>query len=454
MSGKLPRWDKILPNWIIRLRWLFIGVLILIIVVHETTELITHEFNLIDFIEMVIYASFLVIIGVLSELLLKSLAVQDHTLNILNYKHKLSLDLTNHQDWESLTTHLAKFPSTIAPINKSCLFLLNPISDNFEIAATWNSIEDPDVDFTFCMECLKKQTRDGFLFKPCTLHEAGFPRETFYIQLFYGDKFLAILQFNIQPGATLNSEQKDILQSISEEMGIALQAGLDRKRLSELEIIQATLAERRNLSHYLHDHLSQNLSYLCLKLDQLKSETGSMPLEKYRPELTGMLEAANQSYEIVRNKLETTQPATMPLLMNYLTEYAQKISRRAGINIAFRTLGKQVAILPNIQQGVFYVFQEALGNIEKHAEASKVEVIVEWCDKNLALTIQDNGRGFDPNQILSDKHFGIQIMQERISNINGTIIFSANQPHGTKVSISIPITPVKLIMEEGFKEAG
>jgi signal transduction histidine kinase len=454
MSRKFTRWDKLLPNWILRLRWLLIGALILLIVVHETFELLRQEFNWVDFIEMVIYAIFLVIIGVLSELLYKSLSVQDHALNILNYKHKLSLELTNYQDWESLSAHLAKIPSTIAPLNNSCLFLPNPILDDFEIAATWSNTGNPDRGFTVCKDCLKKQTMDGFLFKPCPLHEADFPKETYYLQLYYGIKILAILQFVLQPGATLNSEQEDILRSISEEMGVALNAGLDRKRLSELQIIQASLAERRNVSHYLHDHLSQNLSYLCLKLDQLNTENGSLPLENFRPELTGMLEVANQAYDIVRRKLESTQPATIPLLMNYLAEYAHKISTRAHFEVEFRTLGKQGAILPNVQQAIFYVFQEALGNIEKHAGATKVVVLIEWCEKNLSLVIQDDGRGFDPDQIQSEKHFGLGIMQERISNINGSISFSSSQPHGTKVSISIPITPINLLIDENIKGSG
>lgn len=443
---------KQLPDWIIRFRWLFVGIVGFFVLGHEIAELVMRGHNLIDELEIFIYISFLAIIGLLLELLLKALSAQDHTVNILNFKHKLSLELTNHQDWEELVAQLVEFPSTIAPINKACLYLLNPFSEMFEIASTWSSDGTTNGDFKVCISCLKQQTKDGFKFKPCHLHDGGFPSETYYIQLYYGAEFLAILQFSLQPGSILTSEQKEILQSISEEMGFALQAGLDRKRLSELHITQATLAERRNVSHYLHDHLSQNLSYICLKLDQLRSENGSIPLENFRPDIMGMLEAANQSYEIVRRKLETIHPATTPLLMNYLKEYAQKISVRAKFELNFKILGKPVAVLPEIQQAVFYAFQEALGNVEKYARASKVEVRAEWCDTNLSLFIQDNGQGFDPNLVSPEKHFGIQIMHERISKINGTINFSSSQPHGTTVSISIPLAPINLMMEDEIKK--
>jgi len=454
MVGKLEKWVKHLPDWwIIRQRWFFIGGLVIFVVGLEIAESIERGANFVDQTEMVIYISFLVIIGVLIDKLLNTLSMQDHTANILNYKHRLSLELTNHQDWETLTAQLAKFPSTIASINKSCLFLYNPVLDMFEVAATWSITGDTDGDFKVCMDCLKQQTKDGFQFKPCQLHDGGFRSETYYIQLYYGAEFLAILQFVLQPGSIVTSEQKEILQSLSEEMGIALQAGLDRKRLSELQITQVTLAERRNVSHYLHDHLSQNLSYLCLKLDQLKSENPSLPLENFRPELTGMLEAANQSYEIVRRKLETIHPETTPLLMNYLAEYAQKISKRANFQVIFTSHGKQVAVLPEVQQAVFYIFQEVFGIIEKHAGATNVKVLVEWCDKNLSLVIQDDGQGFDPDLVLADKHFGLQIMNERISKINGQIKYSSSQPHGTTVSITIPLPPVNFLIDDEVRES-
>jgi signal transduction histidine kinase len=449
----MTRWVRQIPDWIIRPRWLILGVLVIFVVGLEIAESIVRGINIVDGTEIMVYVSFLAAIGVLIEILLRTLAQKEHTLNIVSYKHKLSMELNKHQDWEILVAQLVKFPRTIAPINKSCLYLLNPISDMYEIEATWSSTGEAVADFNVCMVCLKQQTKDGFLFKPCHLHDRGFPSGTYCLLLYYGAELLAILQFNLQPGSIVTPEQKEILQSISEEMGIALQAGLDRKRLSELQITQATLAERRNVSHYLHDHLSQNLSYLCLKLDQLKSENPSLPLVNFRPELTGMLEAANQSYAIVRRKLETIQPETTPLLMNYLAEHAQKISKRANFQVKFTTHGKQVAVLPEVQQAVFYVFQEVFGNIEKHAGATNVEVVVEWCDKSLSLVIQDNGQGFDPDLVSPSKHFGIQIMNERISKINGHIKYSSLQPRGTTVSITIPLPPVNFLIDEEVKES-
>jgi signal transduction histidine kinase len=121
--------------------------------------------------------------------------------------------------------------------------------------------------------------------------------------------------------------------------------------------------------------------------------------------------------------------------------------------VIFTSHGKQVAVLPEVQQAVFYIFQEVFGNIEKHAGATNVKVLVEWCDKNLSLVIQDDGQGFDPDLVLADKHFGLQIMNERISKINGQIKYSSSQPHGTTVSITIPLPPVNFLIDDEVRES-
>jgi two-component system sensor histidine kinase UhpB len=89
------------------------------------------------------------------------------------------------------------------------------------------------------------------------------------------------------------------------------------------------------------------------------------------------------------------------------------------------------------------VFQEALSNVEKHAQATSVDVVLNWDKDNLKINVADNGTGFNIFQVSRDKHFGLQIMQERISAAGGIIEFNSSETSGTSIEINAPIIPQK-----------
>jgi two-component system sensor histidine kinase DegS len=93
----------------------------------------------------------------------------------------------------------------------------------------------------------------------------------------------------------------------------------------------------------------------------------------------------------------------------------------------------------NVQQIIFFTFREILINAEKHAQASHLDVLVNWRDNFIDISVADNGKGFDPNMIQKDEHFGLDIMQERIAIIKGKLMIHSSANSGTVVSISVPI---------------
>jgi signal transduction histidine kinase len=203
---------------------------------------------------------------------------------------------------------------------------------------------------------------------------------------------------------------------------------------------EITLAERRRVSHYLHDHLGYNLGYLHLKLDQLVTNKNQLSLEQVMAEIEPLRTTANASYEIVRGKLETLQPETSPVLINLLMEHARKVSKRANLAIKFQTVGTQIPLAVDIKRVIFYVFQEALSNTEKHAQASEINVLAEWRDDNVALTISDNGMGFKPEDVNTNQHFGLEILRERLEQVGGDVSLISAEKAGTTVSLRVPIS--------------
>ncbi len=424
-------------NWLLEARWWFIGLAAFLLFSLELYETPIGHIDPIHIIETLIYFGFLLIVGVLLELLIRANRYQAHIMRILNYKHTLSLDLSNQSDWDSLIERVTLIPGLLADVDLTCLYVRNPVSGRMEGVASRRGD-------TYSRNTLKE-------FEQVDLTETGRNSELFGVQgragahqyclpLNYGTKLMAVLCFQMKAGRQLSTEQTDLFNNISSEIALEIKASQERKIFSEMRITEATLADRRSVSHYLHDNLSQNLAYLRLSLEQFLFDSQDA-LPKARHKLEQMLDAANNSYEIVRNTLETMHPETSPGLHNLLLEHGRKVSQRAHFEVIIHNVGAPVSLHPDTQRAVFYVYQEALTNIEKHAWATQVDVLLTWTPDLLEIKISDNGVGFNLDTVMSkkNKHFGLEIMQERVANVNGRVDLMSIENKGTTVTITLPL---------------
>jgi len=429
-------------RWFSRYNWKIVSGAVIFLTVFEFGELLYKKEPLTDFfhwVELSIYIIILVLVGVLVNFLVKASKAQDHTMEILKHKHNVSMELTKLEDWDALLSELVKLPSGIAAIEASQLEVYNSISGTLEAVKSWNEVKGKVYCFNGdCEEHLKEGAKTNSLFELYTTDSDEDKRREYCLPINYGDNLLAILQLKLKDGEDLSSNQKEIFKSISPEIGLALKASREEKLISDLRVTEMALAERHSLSSYLHDHLSQNLAYLCLRLEQLTTEEKVPNIEGWQSEFLHMKEAANQSYDIVRGKIEVIHPQTTPRLVNLLGEYAKKVSERSDVKISVEKRGNKLPISDDIQRAVFYVFQEVLANVEKHAKAENVEVLVLWGQSELTVTIKDDGVGFTPQSIDGTKHLGLEIMQERINKVKGRIDIQSSINAGTEISIFVP----------------
>jgi len=248
-----------------------------------------------------------------------------------------------------------------------------------------------------------------------------------------------LLKFRLKPGLQLSSDEENIFLNISDEIVMALRAGRDQKRLAELQSVETAMAERRLVSAYVHDQLGQNLGYLHLKLDQLSTNENMINSGEFRKGMKHLREVANESYEIVRDILKKMQPETIPNLNNLLKEHAVKVSQEANFTLEFKSTGNPIPLSSDTQHTIFNAFHEILGNVEKHSKADIVNVLVTWNDSFLDISVADNGIGFNPGTVNIEEHFGLGILQERISSLKGQLMMNSSVSSGTIISISVPI---------------
>ena len=449
----IVRWtERAIARFAKHLRLIIVVVLGLLICV-ETAEFTFGISDSFHIGEIIIYTFLLGTVGLLVQVILDAHAKQERSMKILQYKHKISLELLSYQTLDELTSLLVKQLAELMDARAVYLFFNHPANDGFESVAAWTNSEFESIPAlkVHCLTC-KADTASNQL-QPhysALSSDSSFSnaQESYCYPIFYKGEVYTLLRILLKPGKRITDEQLELMAGLSDEIIIALMAGQDRKRLSELEHAETALSERHAMSHYLHNNLGQNLGYLRMKLEQLVDEVSpSGNGHGLSVELKRMKDIADESYQFVRNKLEVSIPDSTPLLVNYLQEHAKKVADRSNLDIRFINNGATKAVPLELQQAVFFVFQEALSNVEKHSHASTVNVCLDWEPDQLSVTISDNGRGFNSHEVVRSKHFGLEIIRERMAEIGGSAEITASENTGTTIKLSAPLPAVKKVKE-------
>ena len=150
------------------------------------------------------------------------------------------------------------------------------------------------------------------------------------------------------------------------------------------------------------------------------------------------LKVANESYDLIRGNLAILQAGGLTDPITFFVQYAHQIEERASFKIDVSSQGDPKPLTSNQVHQLFFVYREALNNIEKHANASLVEVELNWNEDDLALVVADNGIGFQIDDLNLSNHYGLRFMRERIETLNGVFEVQSANKVGTTIEISLP----------------
>jgi signal transduction histidine kinase len=154
--------------------------------------------------------------------------------------------------------------------------------------------------------------------------------------------------------------------------------------------------------------------------------------------IIGLLNGSNQS---IRRILSELRPTILDDygLVEALDWLSKQFTETTGIPVTFTT-NKRILDLPElVVTCIFRVYQEALTNITRYAEAAHVTTSLSVTSEQLIFSVQDDGRGFDTQMIPVKRSFGILGMKERVSSLKGNFTLSSESRKGTTINITIPI---------------
>jgi len=131
-------------------------------------------------------------------------------------------------------------------------------------------------------------------------------------------------------------------------------------------------------------------------------------------------------------------------LLEAIEWQAQQIQVRTGIVYHSDCAVGNVNLNREQSTAVFRIFQEALTNILRHADATRFAVAISQDDDNFVLTVSDNGRGIKVDEISGPQSLGLLGMSERAHLIGGTVSIAGIGGHGTAVQVRVPMAPATI----------
>lgn len=214
------------------------------------------------------------------------------------------------------------------------------------------------------------------------------------------------------------------------------------ERLGEAEAERATLEERGRVSRELHDGLAQDLWRAKLKLGLLESsaDLGQEARDAVR-ELDGIVDAALADARAAVQTLRYPAQSTTDFCES-VERYVREFTERFGLQAHVECDSAVPRLAPRAEIELIRIAQEALTNVRRHADATVVRLRAGVADGRLHLTVDDNGRGFDPAAV-GDGAFGIASMRERAALIGGRLEIESRPLDGTRVRVEIPIATAR-----------
>ena len=215
-------------------------------------------------------------------------------------------------------------------------------------------------------------------------------------------------------------------------------ARVELKHLSA-RLLEAQEDERRLISRELHDEVGQALAGVLVEMANLSNlirNREEAALSKKVDEIKRLLE---ESIGVVRNMALLLRPSMLDDLglVPALQWQAREASKRSGLWVKVAAEEVSDELTEDHKTCIYRIVQEALHNIVQHANARNVRIAVTQEPDRLLLSIQDDGRGFNPPQ---ERGMGLIGMEERVSALGGRLVVESASGEGTVLRVVLPLT--------------
>jgi len=249
------------------------------------------------------------------------------------------------------------------------------------------------------------------------------------------------------------TEEVDLLSAIGSQIGITIENAKfyqEQQRMQEnlrfyvQQITRTQEEERKRIARELHDDTTQALVALSHQIEDFASNNKQLSADDIE-----LLKNWREQFRDVLQKLRYFSRDLRPSILDdlgllpaleWLTEDLEK---QSGMKANLRVVGTQQRLSPEVELLLFRIIQEAISNTRRHAEASKIEVCIEFDEGKVVAAVRDNGKGFELPRTLGELSrngkLGLIGAEERARLLGGSLTVQSEPGKGTTVLIEVPV---------------
>jgi len=242
-------------------------------------------------------------------------------------------------------------------------------------------------------------------------------------------------------------EELELFTAIGNQIGVAIENArlYENMRFYIRQITRAQEDERKRIARELHDDTAQALIALSRHLDDLTTSREQLS-ESAVGRLEELLNLIDSILQGVRRFSRDLRPSVLddldllPALEGLMADVQE-----TGIETELRVYGDRRRLSPDVELVLFRIVQEALSNVRRHSQASRVVTKVEFGEGRVRITVDDNGQGFElpdrTGDLAATGKLGLIGMHERARLLGGTLLIESEPGRGTTVTVDIPPGP-------------
>lgn len=322
-------------------------------------------------------------------------------------------------------------------------WLLHPVNSSFPVADPLPLKPENGAVFKSLLE--KKPYRSGALDEILIAHPAlnSWLKTSSWmvLPLSLREHMVGILLVEIDRTVGLTKQREEVLTMVSNQAALALGTTIlciDRARRLAVE------TERNRIARDIHDTVAQSLFGIVYSLDACINMLPAQA-DEVKKELVELRSLAGSTHDEVRRSIFDLWPSalTIEVFKADLTNYISSCCRPHAFSIIFNNNGDFNGLSAGLRRTIYRMAQEALANSARHSGSQSARLCLNVDDKQVHISITDEGRGFDPSVALSRslnrEHFGLHGIRERALAMGGNCEVISRPNAGTRIMIEIPI---------------
>jgi two-component system, NarL family, sensor histidine kinase DevS len=260
-----------------------------------------------------------------------------------------------------------------------------------------------------------------------------------YVPLLVRDRAIGVLVAHDKIGADQRFSSADL--RLAEQFAVRASIAVDLSRRVARDALRRVVSgqelERRRLARELHDETGQALTSILLGLRAVEEAADA---NKMRAAASDLRELVVRTLQDVRRLAVQLRPKALDDfgLVPALDRLVQTFSETSGIHVDLEAQLGEERLPSEVETTLYRIVQEALTNVVKHAEATKVSILLVRRGGSATAVIEDDGQGFDPALAAPDS-LGLEGMRERAELHDGRLTIEATPGSGTTLVAEVPL---------------